>query len=158
MLPALAGMVPPLCPATRRSHRAPRARGDGPTWTTTPDDSVLCSPRTRGWSHRALITAARFQVLPRTLGWSPASDSRADRKGVLPAHAGMSRPSHARDLPDGVLPAHAGMVPSGRGREEPSFRAPRARGEGPNFFATPKQIGGSSSGLRCRGHLVEAVD
>ncbi len=73
LLPAHAGMVRPRSRGWRRRAAAPRARGDGPGWTTCLGGWNGCSPRTRGWSSRQAAVE--------------------DERVLLPAHAGMVRPA-----------------------------------------------------------------
>jgi hypothetical protein len=171
LLPAHAGMVPPRLFLCQWSVTAPRARGDGPTLTTSYEPTVRCSPRTRGWS--------------------PVHDRRQHRDILLPAHAGMvpcgrggtgRRPSAPRARGDGplcqsppslvhgcsprtrgwspaldhgpgdeaLLPAHAGMVPRPPPSRPQAGAVPRARGDGPRRRrSTPgrRQHGGVKSPL-----------
>jgi len=152
LLPAHAGMVPlprgharhfepaprargdgPCEPSVRRAaDPAPRARGDGPRRGSGQWPRVICSPRTRGWSHprrraggdRALLPAHAGMVPRRRghiRGTLPAPRARGD--GPLYRTAGgrwvlcsprtrgwsprLRPPAQRRPL----LPAHAGMVP-----------------------------------------------
>src|SRR4051794_16768965 len=57
LLPTHAGMVPGPPPARRPSAAAPHARGDGPLSHGSAAYSLICSPRTRGWSPRAEVVA-----------------------------------------------------------------------------------------------------
>ncbi len=136
---------------------APRARGDGPPGGRLVMTVLVCSPRTRGWSHTHSAPRARgdgptHTVLPahagmvpskaggsspprsapRARGDGPVVDRVARRRGrCSPRTRGWSQEERARRRGLAVLPAHAGMVPGARTPPTLLCRAPRARGDGP---------------------------
>ena len=88
--PALAGMDPRISPASARTARIPRARGDGPRPATRTAPPPADSPRSRGWTAalNALLSACRgFPALagmdprPRSRGHTPARIPRARGDG-----------------------------------------------------------------------------
>ncbi len=164
VLPAPAGMVPPTGTSRSTSHRAPRARGDGPLypWWTGPRE--MCSPRPRGWSLLTQLSEDTPLVLPAPAGMVPtpgprecshpgAPRARGDgpqvargdryRRLCSPRPRGWSIGRHVGAQPQLVLPAPAGMVPGHRGARPAGPRAPRARGDG------PVQIGFDPTGDPC---------
>ena len=107
LLPAHAGMVPLPPLRWQDLDAAPRARGDGPIFSSSIAAAQGCSPRTRGWSPRAQHRLTSTDLLPRTRGWSRPAGPRYLRPRLLPAHAGMV-PS-AKSLTSPLL--HRGLQP-----------------------------------------------
>ncbi len=112
VLPARAGMVPPMTHRPDTQDGAPRSRGDGPLVVVMVVSWYECSPLARGWSRRRGRPCLTGQCSPLARGWSWAVRAPAVRRGVLPARAGM-------------VPGRAD--PAGRGAG-----APRSRGDGPH--------------------------
>ncbi len=152
VLPAHAGMVPATRSQTAKTPRAPRARGDGPYGLESLAPKILCSPRTRGWSHFQAGGDAVGEVLPAHAGMVPSARCWRSRGRCAPRARGdgprrscgwvLQHPCSPRtrgwSLVPGaavqlaaVLPAHAGMVPGGRLDLPAPCSAPRARGDGP---------------------------
>ena len=88
VLPAHAGMVPALSRISAVSFCAPRARGDGPQDWMLLICLALCSPRTRGWSHRQEARPVQRLVLPAHAGMVPAIPSGAAPRGRAPRARG----------------------------------------------------------------------
>jgi len=120
----------------------------------------MCSPRTRGWSHRQNRRPVDRAVLPAHAGMVPtrpprthtrwgAPRARGDgprpararpmRHGCSPRTRGWSCCCHLRRLQPRVLPAHAGMVPPGSRSPMRPPSAPRARGDGPSTHNTDEE-------------------
>jgi len=76
LLPAHAGMVPNYGPLSWRYGAAPRARGDGPMLQGVQAQNVVCSPRTRGWSHHRVGSGLRPDLLPAHAGMVPQQPRR----------------------------------------------------------------------------------
>ena len=152
VLPAHAGMVPPIPLQQGHYVRAPRARGDGPLDHVLLQLPVECSPRTRGWSRPGAAGRVVLVVLPAHAGmvpgrWrTPAGLHRAPRargdgpwvikrpgpgSGCSPRTRGWSHRVPPGSFLTLVLPAHAGMVPTAPICAMPRSSAPRARGDGP---------------------------
>ncbi|SHK39378.1 hypothetical protein SAMN05421803_11916 [Nocardiopsis flavescens] len=139
------------------SYSAPRARGDGPLARPGPDRRLVCSPRTRGWSHHggwiwrpARLLPAHAGMVPEALQPQrcaiPAPRARGDgpccpktcRAAACcsPRTRGWSQRRILQRAHDVLLPAHAGMVPSWRVHCWSQYPAPRARGDGPGLRFT----------------------
>ncbi len=152
LLPAHAGMVPRLGLSVESPTAAPRARGDGPAAEISELQSIICSPRTRGWSPEERFADGRQALLPAHAGMVPASSwcrpvapaaprargdgppsglSRLDTLACSPRTRGWSHLGGPEPCPPGLLPAHAGMVPPRPPHSGPGRSAPRARGDGP---------------------------
>src|SRR5690606_30326899 len=127
-------------------------RGDGPYSPSEIRIHRQCSPRTRGWSLRALAGQETRVVLPAHAGMVPrprlrsttttgAPRARGDgpaaggfhygSRECSPRTRGWSQIRDLREVLDLVLPAHAGMVPRPASKTMSSRGAPRARGDGP---------------------------
>src|SRR5690625_835883 len=152
VLPARAGMVPPL-PLTPMPHGgAPRTRGDGPGHTLGEGGQAECSPHARGWSlseegglRATPVLPARAGMVPvppetittlssapRTRGDGPTIPTPPRARSTCSPHArGWSRRRNRAPLRGAVLPARAGMVPVSRDRAVSRLGAPRTRGDGP---------------------------
>ena len=133
------------------------------------------SPRSRGWSLRALRERAYLGVLPALAGVVPSSGTAARPAAGAPRARGggpdlpqLTIPlggcsprsrgwSHADDdagLEGGVLPALAGVVPGRARRARTSAGAPRARGGGPMRFT--EETSASACSPRSRGWSLPA--
>jgi len=107
--PAHAGMDPSSASKRRRSHRLPRARGDGP-WTT-------------------INTTIKAWTAPRTRGWTRRGRRDDSERGDCPAHAGMDLGIRDGGCAADRLPRARGDGPNARLSEDMSRRtAPRTRG------------------------------
>ncbi len=128
VLPARAGMVPPV--ACRGDSRpcAPRPRGDGPTPTPAELHATACSPPARGWSLRRPAHAGVPQVLPARAGVVPRSRWSAVRATSAPRPRGDGPVQRTSRSPRRCAPARAGMVPTSSGRLNLGQSAPRPRG------------------------------
>ena len=133
VLPAHAGMVPPVPVTPVTSTCAPRARGDGPGNAQSSPITVRCSPRTRGWSPSRPSVARGRPVLPAHAGMVPTrTEIPDDRPECSPRTRGWSLLVAVEAEVAEVLPAHAGMVLRPRAMGAAAGGAPRARGDGPS--------------------------
>ncbi len=171
-------MVPQRAGHPARRPPAPRARGDGPHSEVLRFQRTSCSPRTRGWSPRAQMSAPAPALLPAHAGMvprspgAPADSSSAPRargdgpfspirvepfENCSPRTRGWSRSDIVhRDRPR-LLPAHAGMVLSGTSRRSARRSAPRARGGGPMWLC--QVCWGDGCSPRTRGwSLADRLD
>ncbi len=151
VLPAPAGMVPPLPRRSRPRWSAPRARGDGPgaqyaeivrakcsrargdgpDWGGSLPTDPECSPRPRGWSQGGDSAGLDPRVLPTPAGMVPSVALAGAKPPGAPRLRGWSLPYGELRQNGDVLPAPAGMVPR-RSRHVPRHAgAPRAGGDGP---------------------------
>ena len=177
MLPAHAGMVRRGNGREGHSSCAPRARGDGPSASRSPNGPKTCSPRTRGWSLRRDLAGSGRLVLPAHAGMVPCGTGNGARARSAPRARGDGPPRQDEGhtvsecsprtrgwSPVGpetvqgreVLPAHAGMVPHRQTLPLQADGAPRARGDGPDALAlerlavmcSPRTRGWSRKGVR----------
>ncbi len=179
VLPAHAGVVPPLRGSPGRCARAPRARGGGPLYCSEPYFTLWCSPRTRGWSRAGRLRRTGGRVLPAHAGVVPTRTGltscglRAPRArgggpggGPSPSLSAMCSPRTRGWSRLGVhvtadavvLPAHAGVVPARPTVSRLRRGAPRARGGGP--FRPARRPSPSRCSPRTRGwsHDQDRVD
>ena len=182
VLPAHAGMVPPINEPPAIADCAPRARGDGPDWVWWGVRRSRCSPRTRGWSPGPGDAGLAGSVLPAHAGMVPevigvprlsrsAPRARGDGPGgenlaalaaaCSPRTRGWSPNTRSAHPNPPVLPAHAGMVPRLPAGDLRQVCAPRARGDGPNqnkpkggtAWCSPRTRGWSPDGAERRAFL-----
>ena len=176
--PAHAGMDPSVVGALGALTRLPRARGDGPRQREGVRMVIGASPRTRGWTHSAVLgtggaggfpahagmdpgrtTAGRLGYrLPRARGDGPVSFvSSMCRIVASPRTRGWTQGSSQMSQYVKGFPAHAGMDrgrPCG-GRQPAGL--PRARGDGPESasavdrraWASPRTRGWTRKALLC---------
>ena len=152
--PAHAGMDPPRRWSTRRRHRLPRTRGDGPDIASPLISRPLASPHTRGWTLNCPRMAPISSGFPAHAGMDPAATTRpaldqwlprtrgdGPLAGVASAIVSLASP-HTRGWtasdfrlapPDSGFPAHAGMDPSTTPTGTAPRRLPRTRGDGPRI-------------------------
>jgi hypothetical protein len=133
VLPALAGVVPPVSRPAAWPAGAPRARGGGPGTSSSELHGSSCSPRLRGWSHQRAADQRRWAVLPAPAGVIPPRGARRS------AHSSCSPRLRGWSLGDLgavplvlVLPAPAGVVPGRPAAASRPARTPRGCGGGPN--------------------------
>jgi len=152
LLPAHAGMVPPVSATWPAPCSAPRARGDGPGSASGSRRSWTCSPRTRGWSPSVRCATALPKLLPAHAGMVPVVNSTNGERAAAPRARGDGPRSCSstaacsscsprtrgwsphpleKATQSLLLPAHAGMVPVREPRQGVLTPAPRARGDGP---------------------------
>ncbi len=111
LLPAPAGIVPPIPATMACTSLAPRTRGDGPRRRKNVLPCLGCSPHPRGWSRLQVAATLAVGPLPHPRGWSPRGATTQNRRALLPAPAGM--------------------VPTTATSSTGSSTAPRTRGDGP---------------------------
>ena len=130
----------------------PRARGDGPPALGSIRSLAEASPRSRGWTRGAGLSAPGIHGFPALAGMDPFLGShwraayglprargdgpRRISAGLLrgtasPRSRGWTRPRSPRAPPVGGFPALAGMDPSHPGAHQAPSGLPRARGDGP---------------------------
>ncbi|GAC61802.1 hypothetical protein GSI01S_23_00010 [Gordonia sihwensis NBRC 108236] len=95
MLPARAGMVPPVSVPSDIDRRAPRASGDGPPDPDITTQHRWCSPRERGWSFDGNDPPSLIAVLPARAGMVPKVGPAAVSLACAPRASG--------DGPDNVI-------------------------------------------------------
>ena len=150
--PALAGMDPRPPAAATSKRRIPRARGDGPSWSTGRSSRPTDSPRSRGWTRRRDAIRAPGGGFPALAGMDPGRSPATTAAAGIPRARGDGPPSarfsaaRIRDSPrsrgwtqdpfafispPAGFPALAGMdlLPLHRLRHHGGI--PRARGDGP---------------------------
>ena len=99
LLPAHAGMVPLTLRTAVMIGTAPRARGDGPSGVGHMAGTLLCSPRTRGWSPGARTYHQTFVLLPAHAGMVPIVLSRRSGRPPAPRARGDGPPPCAARPP-----------------------------------------------------------
>ena len=135
--PAHAGMDPAPSTWFARASRLPRPRGDGPELHVSPDDMILASPPTRGWTLGLGVEPAHEHGFPAHAGMDPRSAPTDRRRRRLPRPRGDGPPADVSGTLQGKaspptrgwtcsrsspassstgFPAHAGMDPSWRSR------------------------------------------
>ncbi len=91
VLPARAGVVPPVKAGVGDHVRAPRACGGGPPAHALRHARRPCSPRVRGWSRCGRRCSPRLAVLPARAGMDPAARrGRIARRHTPRAWPGMT--------------------------------------------------------------------
>ncbi len=169
VLPAYAGVFPPLLQDVHDTAGPPRLRGGVPEEGAEGRVNEGSSPPTRGCSHETRSGHGRVPVLPAYAGvfpWSPhapPSPCRPPRlRGGVPKRPASERPGSASSPPtrgcsvdtlqrhkvDPVLPAYAGVF---RGRAPPTStrrRPPRLRGGVPDTASRCKPFTLSSPPTR----------
>ena len=150
--PAPAGMDPWRRERSAGEIGLPRARGDGPFVSPTPNAADMASPRPRGWTahrHRAAELLDGFPApagmdpegrwcgcgrpwLPRARGDGPAF-AQGDRLDgtASPRPRGWTLDVHPLGHDGRGFPAPAGMDPRPGRSSRPRPWLPRARGDGP---------------------------
>ena len=135
--PALAGMDPATIGPSSSRRRIPRARGDGPSPSSSRSDANTDSPRSRGWTQRPQPIERHVSGFPALAGmdraargdrrsgaWIPRARGDGPRRstGPVECHAdsprsrGWTRAPPGRGGSGGGFPALAGMDPSRRAR------------------------------------------
>ena len=152
VVPAHAGVVPPVRAVEPAGTSRPRPRGGGPSSSTASRLTRVSSPPTRGWSRVSVARSSPRSVVPAHAGVVPSRMRRPQRSRGRPRPRGggpqepTSRSGSQRSSPPTrgwspapdsrsptwiVVPAHAGVVPFPRSpRRSPGGR-PRPRGGGP---------------------------
>ena len=152
VVPAHAGVIPPVPGAPDRPARRPRTRGGHPAYTSWLNSLAVSSPHTRGSSgagddgqimghvvpahagviRRHPVRGADLAGRPRTRGGHPHPQcGAAPRPPSSPHTRGSSALSVPIDNLRGVVPAHAGVIPGHRRPRAGPPGRPRTRGGHP---------------------------